>query len=118
MQAFEYVAWDTSGTCHEGIKQAQSRQELLNALRQQDLTPVSIIEVQAAAAEEKSRTARVRYRRVRSEQLSTFCWQLATMIEGGLSITMAIQTIAEDITNPYFEYVLKDVSSRLEKGET
>lgn len=118
MQAFEYVAWDSTGNCHEGVKQAQSRQELLNTLRQQNLTPVSIIEVQAAAAEEKVRTTRVRYRRVRSEQLSTFCWQLATMIEGGLSITMAIQTIAEDITNPYFEYVLKDVSSKLEKGET
>jgi type IV pilus assembly protein PilC len=118
MQAFEYVAWDTTGNCHEGIRQAQSRQELLMALRQENLTPVSIAEVQTAAAEEKVKTARVRYRRVRSEQLATFCWQLATMIEGGLSITTAIQTIAEDITNPYFEFVLKDVSSKLESGET
>jgi type IV pilus assembly protein PilC len=118
MQTFEYVAWDTTGHCHEGIRQAQSRQELLSALRQENLTPVSIAEVQTAADEEKGRSACVRYRRVRSEQLATFCWQLATMIEGGLSITSAIQTIADDITNPYFEFVLKDVSSKLESGET
>jgi len=118
MQAFEYTAWDTSGQCHEGVRQASSRQELLAVLRQENLTPVSVTEVQTAAAEEKEKTARVRYRRVRSEQLSTFCWQLATMLEGGLSITIAIQTIADDITNPYFEATLKDISSNLEKGET
>jgi type IV pilus assembly protein PilC len=118
MQVFEFVAWDTSGHCHEGIRQAKSRQELLGSLRQENLTPVSITEVQSANAEEKAKTAHVRYRRVRSEQLATFCWQLATMIEGGLSITSAIQTIAEDITNPYFEFILKDISSKLESGET
>ena len=118
MQAFEYVAWDGSGNCHEGIKQANSRQELLSQLRQQNLTPVSIAEVQTASAGAEEKTSRVRYRRVRSEQMATFCWQLATMIEGGLSITVAMQTIADDITNPYFEFVLKDVASQLEQGET
>ena len=118
MQVFEFVASDTSGHCHEGIRQAKSRQELLGSLRQENLTPVSITEVQSANAEEKAKTAHVRYRRVRSEQLATFCWQLATMIEGGLSITSAIQTIAEYITNPYFEFILKDISSKLESGET
>jgi len=41
-------------------------------------------------------------------ELATFCWQLNTMLSGGLSITVAIQTIADEISNPYFEYILKD----------
>ena len=118
MQAFEYVAWDTTGNCREGVKQASSRQELLNSLRQENLTPVSVVEVQTFSAEARAKTNQVRYRRVRSELMATFCWQMATMIEGGLSITVAIQTIADDITNPYFEFLLKDISSRLENGET
>lgn len=117
MQTFEFVAWDAAGNCREGLRQAQSRQDLLAQLRQENLTPVSISEV-VPEAEKEVRTAGVRCRRVRSEQMATFCWQLATMLEGGLSITSAIQTIAEDITNPYFEYVLKDIAVQLETGET
>lgn len=117
MQTFEYVAWDVDGNCREGIRQAQSRQDLLVQLRQENLTPVSISEVVAETKEDLPAVC-ARYRRVRSEQMATFCWQLATMLEGGLSITLAIQTIAEDITNPYLEYVLKDIAVRLETGET
>lgn len=117
MQTFEYVAWDNSGNCHEGLKQANSRQEVLNLLKQEDLTPVTINEIQTVATEEAG-PVKVRPRRVSSEQLSAFCWQLATMLEGGLSITAGIQTIAEDTNNPYFEFVLFDLASSLEKGET
>ena len=117
MQTFEYVAWDTEGRCREGIRQALSRQDLLAQLRQEKLTPVSISEA-VNETQEEIQTNVVRYRRVRSEQMATFCWQLATMLEGGLSITVAIETIAEDITNPYLEYVLKDIAARLATGET
>lgn len=117
MQTFEYVAWDAAGHCREGIRQAQSRQDLLAQLRQENLTPVSIAEV-IPETKEEVHAAGTRYRRIRSEQMSTFCWQLATMLEGGLSVTTAIQTIADDLTNPYFEYVLKDIAARLETGET
>jgi len=113
MKTFEYVAWDYSGNCQEGVRQAASQEELLSFLRSQELTPAVITEVVGSVQE---KTAPVRYKKVKSVELATFCWQLSTMLSGGLSITSAIQTIADEISNPYFEDVLKSIGEKIEKG--
>lgn len=113
MKTFEYVAWDLSGNCKEGVRQAASQDELLTLLRSQELTPAIINEVVGTQAQKKPE---VRYKKVKSTELATFCWQLNTMLSGGLSITVAIQTIAEEIANPYFEYILKRMAGQIEKG--
>jgi len=113
MKTYEYVAWDYSGNCKEGVRQASSEEELMSYLRSQELTPAVINEVVGRQTEKKSTVA---YKKVKSQELATFCWQLNTMLSGGLSITSAIQTIADEITNPYFEYVLKNMAVQIEKG--
>ncbi|MHC5164423.1 MAG: type II secretion system F family protein [Planctomycetota bacterium] len=113
MKTFEYVAWDYSGNCKEGVRQAPSQDELLTQLRAEELTPAVINEVMGSKPE---KSAQIRYKKVKSVDLATFCWQLNTMLSGGLSITVAIQTIADEITNPYFEYILKNMSRQIEKG--
>ncbi|OQY06974.1 MAG: hypothetical protein B6I25_02810 [Planctomycetales bacterium 4572_13] len=113
MKTFEYVAWDHSGNCKEGVRQASSQDELLTHLRSEELTPAVINEV---VGTQPKKTDQVRYKKVKSVELATFCWQLNTMLSGGLSITVAIQTIADEITNPYFEYILKKMSGQIEKG--
>ncbi len=82
-------------------------------LQSQQLTPAVITEVVGPVQE---KAAPVRYKKVKSVDLSTFCWQLSTMLSGGLSITSAIQTIADEIPNPYFESVLKSIAEKIEKG--
>jgi type IV pilus assembly protein PilC len=114
MANFEYVAWDKSGNSHEGFKQANSQEDALVLLREEGLTPVSVKPVQS---DTKSRKRAVRYKRVKSADLSAFCWQLGTMIEGGLPITTAIETIAEEMDNKYFEDVLTTIAQNLERGE-
>jgi type IV pilus assembly protein PilC len=114
MKTFEYIAWDTEGSCREGLRQANTQEEVLSVLREENLTPVSVKE---RMAEITSKTAHVRGSRVKSQELGTFCWQLGTMVSGGLPITSAIETISEEITNPYFEYVLKNISERLQQGQ-
>ena len=113
MKTFEYVAWDYSGNCKEGTRQASGQDELLAYLRSQELTPAVINEVFSGQQEKKTE---VRFRKVKSVDLATFCWQLSTMLSGGLSITSAIQTIADEIANPYFEHVLKSMADKIEKG--
>ena len=109
MKTFEYVAWDHSGNCKEGVRQAPSQDELLTFLRSEELTPAVINEV---VGTQSKKTDQIRYKKVKSMDLATFCWQLNTMLSGGLSITLAIQTIADEIANPYFEYILKKMSMR------
>ena len=116
MATFQYVAWDQLGNCEQGTKQASSDEEILSLLREENLTPVSITEVQTAQQEKKKPT--VRYKRVKSADLATFCWQLSTMLGGGLPITTAIETIASEISNPYLEFVLRDIAGKLSKGLT
>ena len=113
MKTFEYVAWDYSGNCKEGVRQAPSEDELLTYLRSEELTPAVINEVIGA---KPKKTTEIRYKKVKSMDLATFCWQLNTMLSGGLSITVAIQTIADEIANPYFEFILKKMSGQIEKG--
>jgi type IV pilus assembly protein PilC len=116
MSTYEYVAWDGSGNCREGVHQASCEEEVLSYLRQGLLTPVSVREV-APAVKQKKKSA-VRHKRVTSVELSTFCWQLSTMLSGGLSITTAIETIADEIQNDYFSGVLREISAGLEQGRS
>jgi type IV pilus assembly protein PilC len=51
-------------------------------------------------------------------QMASFCWQLSTMIEGGVPVTSAIDTIAEDIENPRFGQALKEVSQKIKRGQS
>jgi type IV pilus assembly protein PilC len=115
MANFEYVAWDKSGNSYEGFKQANSQEDVLVFLREEGLTPVSVKPVQS---DTKSQKSTVRYKRVKSADLSAFCWQLGTMTEGGLPITTAIETIAEEMENKYFEEILMRIAQNLERGET
>ncbi|MHC5018094.1 MAG: type II secretion system F family protein [Planctomycetota bacterium] len=113
MKTFEYVAWDYSGNCKEGVRQAPNEDDLLTYLRSEELTPAVINEVVGTPKKKKDA---VRYKKVKSMELATFCWQLNTMLSGGLSITVAIQTIADEIENPYFESLLKNMARQIEKG--
>jgi type IV pilus assembly protein PilC len=114
MKTFEYIAWDTEGSCREGLRQANTQEEILSVLREENLTPVSVKERPSEIA---SKAARVRGARIKSHELGTFCWQLGTMVSGGLPLTSAIETISSEITNRYFESVLKDISERIQQGQ-
>jgi type IV pilus assembly protein PilC len=114
MKTFEYTAWDAHGNCREGLRQANTQEEILSALREENLTPMSVVE---RVSENARKAAQVRGRKIRSQELSSFCWQLGTMISGGLPIITAIETIGSELPNRYFEYILKDVSERLQQGQ-
>ncbi|MBN1819014.1 MAG: type II secretion system F family protein [Sedimentisphaerales bacterium] len=115
MKNFEFEAWDQAGNRHEGVRQANSEDDVISMLREQGLTPVSIVPI--AVTNQKKRGG-VRYKRVKSHELSTFCWQLGTMLDGGLPITSAIETISSEMENPYFGWILRTISIQLERGSS
>lgn len=115
MNTYEYVAWDQTGGCKQGVKSADSEEQILAMLRDEQLTPVSVSEV---IVQNKSGKSAVRGRRIKSQDLSAFCWQLGTMVGGGLPITSAIMTIADEMPNRSFERVCKDIAGQLERGES
>ena len=115
MKSYKYIARDLSGQRKEGIKEAGSSSEVLSSLREEGLTPVSVSEI--AQAKKKARRMKQR-KRIKSADLAALCWQLTTMVEGGIPITAALETIAEDIENAQLREVLLEVMHKMEKGET
>ena len=120
MKSFRYVARDLSGNRKDGTKQAQSPNDILNWLREEGFTPVSVTEVSTSTTSSKKGKGKgtSRRKRIKSANLSALCWQLTTMVEGGIPITAAIETIAEDVDNLHLQEILQQVLDKMHKGET
>jgi type IV pilus assembly protein PilC len=116
MKTYKYVARDFSGNKKEGTRQAASSNDVLGFLREQGYVPVFVEEIVDTVQGRAPKKAR--WRRIRSSDLAAFCWQFSTMIEGGISITTALDTIADDMDNLYFREVLKKISESINKGES
>ena len=115
MKSYKYIARDLSGERKEGLREAACSNDVVAYLREQGFTPVCVNE----AAEGAPKTQRTRRRkRIKSADLGALCWQLTTMVEGGIAVTTALGTIAEDIENSQLQQVLQQVSEKIRKGET
>ena len=115
MKSYKYIALDLLGLRKEGLKEASCSMDVLSWLRDQELTPVSVYLVSNDTDRKKIRHRRSK---IKSSELSAFCWQLTTMIEGGITIINALETITEDIDNPYLKYIIQQCVLKMNKGET
>ncbi|UCG47789.1 MAG: type II secretion system F family protein [Phycisphaerales bacterium] len=113
MKSYKYVAREPGGARKEGLSQAASSNDVLNWLRGQGYTPVSVVEI-AVGVQQTHQT--VHRKRIKSADLSALCWQLTTMLEGGIPVTTALDTIAEDIENVQLQHILRQMSDKVKKG--
>jgi len=114
-KSYNYVARSLSGERKEGFRQADSSNAIVAYLREQGLTPVSVNEISAGVSQS---TQAARRKRIKSADLAAVCWQLTTMVEGGIPITTALDTIAEDIENLQLREIFREVLEKMRKGET
>ena len=115
MGSYKYIARDSSGAQKIGLRQATFPDDVLSWLREQGFTPVSVDEISMGI----KKTRRIPYqKRIKSADLSALCWQLTTMIEGGIPITTAFESIAEDMENLRLREVLEQVLEKMRRGET
>ena len=112
---YEYVARDGQGVQRTGLFQGDSEREVLDSLRDQGLIPVRIEVISAKGSGQGKKSRRGR---VKSEEMASFCWQLNTMVEGGVVLTEALDTISSDIENLEFQDTLQQVRDRIKTGET
>jgi len=114
MPSFTYIARDTAGLRKEGLIQAETTNEALEDLHQHGLTPTSITETRVKTKDNKRQ--RAPRGRVTSAELAAFCWQLSTMLEGGIAITTALSIVAEDTTNPQLKLILHRAFANVSEG--
>jgi type IV pilus assembly protein PilC len=115
MKSYKYIARDSSGQRREGFKEAASSNDLLGWLREQGFIPVSVNEIAVNTKKTHRPTLR---KRIKSADLAALCWQLTTMVEGGIAIPTALETVSEDIENLQLRKILKQILEKMLKGET
>lgn len=114
MKKYRYIARNSAGGRKKGIVQANSSSEVLTGLRAQGLTPISVKDVSESGSKKRPRR---HGKKVKSADLSALCWQLATMLEGGIPITTGLDIIGDDTENVQLQRILKNISERVKKGQ-
>ena len=124
MAKFQYVAMDTGGKEKKGIIEAETEQDAVNALKQQQLFPTSII---AAKTTNPGQTAAKGGKgmgfgmpKIPRKDLTTMTRQLATMLEAGLPLVRAMRTLQRQArgNSPQLFKVLGDLADQVEGGAT
>ena len=123
MAQFEYEAVTASGKAKSGRMPGDTSADVVATLARQGLTPVSIKEVGAGAGTAaepaetpKEATGDLTGARVKAEDLMIFTRQLATMVDAGLPIDNAIETLADQARTEDFKNVLFAILRDIRRG--
>ncbi len=114
MKKYRYIARNSAGVRKKGTVQANSSSEVLSGLRAQGLTPISVKDISEVGSKKRRKS---RAKKIKSSDLSALCWQLATMLEGGIPITTGLDIIADDTENAQLQSILKNISEKVKKGQ-
>jgi type IV pilus assembly protein PilC len=108
---FRYMAKDGAGRDVVANMEAENERAVVTALRKRGLVVLSVSEeAGSSSGPRKSR------RKVKPSELVVFSRQLATMVDAGLPLVQALDTLAEQTEHPSLKAVLQDVVSSIEQG--
>jgi len=117
MPVFAYVAKDKSGKIHRGRAEADNEKLLTKRLQESGYW-VSQITREGGAVKPNRNPLKFFKKKIKLDQLSIFCRQFATMINAGVSLVRCLQVLEIQTVNPRLKLIIRDVSSRVEAGET
>ncbi|MDH4322097.1 MAG: type II secretion system inner membrane protein GspF [Desulfobulbaceae bacterium] len=121
MPVFEYTALDKAGKSLSGIIDADSMVAARQKLRNGGAYPVTIRE---SAAREKVGGARKTSpatffsRKVKSDELHAFTRQLATLVNAGIPLVGALDTLVRQIYNPALKRIVAQVKESVNEGNS
>jgi len=112
MPSYSYIARETaSGREIRSTVEAATEQAAVAALLNRSLLVVSI--------EEKiSKKGKTKGGKVSLADLVVFTRQLATMIDAGIAIVQSLQALADQSSNKVMRDVIRDITTRVESGES
>ena len=126
MAKFQYVAIDNGGKEKKGVLEAETEQEAVGKLKQQQLFPTSLVQMKASqnkagsVAKAKGGGMGFGAPTIRKKALTTMTRQLATLLEAGLPLVRAIRTLENQATgvDPSLNKVMHDLADQVEGGAT
>ena len=116
MARYSYQARDGSGSLASGVLVAPSAEEAGKLLRTEGKYVVRINEVTEAQAGDGELTLTQHARRVRRQDVIFFAHQMAIMIETGVPISDALESIVEQSASPSFKAIMREVATQVQSG--
>ena len=111
MKTYTYTAKDEMGRTATDTIQAESEVQAVSLLKKRGLIIVSLDESANGGSK-----VRKRRRKVKAAELVIFSRQLATMVDAGLPLVQSLDAIEEQVENPSFRSVVRDLIVNIEGG--
>ena len=115
MAIFTYKARDTTGRAVSGNMEAASKTELIDKLRNMGYMPTKAIESKPGV---EFITILDKLKRIKSDDMLMFYIQFSNMIGSGITILMALSTLAKQAENKMLRKTLEGVARQIEGGST
>ena len=93
MPAFEYTALNSKGNEETGILDGDNAKQVRQLLRDSNLTPLEINQVEKSEGNDKNKVKRAG--RVKAADLALLTRQLATLVQSGSPLEEALATTAK-----------------------
>lgn len=106
MPKYTYFARDISGKRTNGFLDADNENDLYSQLRARDLYLIK----------SKETTAKARYKKMNSKDLSDFCRKLGTMLASGVPLVKSMNIILQGEVNKRVRPSIEDLTSSLKEG--
>jgi general secretion pathway protein F len=115
--AFEYTAVDPSGRERRGLIEGDTPRHVRQLLREQQLLPLEVSEVEAREARRSA--ARFSFRRgISATDLSLVTRQLATLSRSGLPLEEALLAVSQQTEKPRVQGIVSGVRARVIEGRS
>ncbi|MBF0204483.1 MAG: type II secretion system inner membrane protein GspF [Desulfamplus sp.] len=121
MTVFEYSALTNKGKKKNGIIDADSIFSAGSKLRQQNIFPVSINEINSEISNNhshKSFFGSIPFSRISRSEISIITRQLATLISAGFPLVSAVSTLVPQTESKSFQRVLSKIKESIEEGKS
>ena len=114
---FKVVTISNSGEKKERILEAEDKAKVFDILRDEGLTPVSIVE-QSSKRIIDFKKLNLAVSTVKMQDRIIFARNLGAMIEAGLTVSRALFVIEKQASNPKFKNILTSVQSDVKEGNS
>lgn len=114
MPAFEYIALNAKGKEETGILDGDNAKQVRQLLRDSNLTPLEINQVEKSESRDKNKPQRAG--RVKAADLALLTRQLATLVQSGSPLEEALATTAKQTEKRNIRHILTAVRTRVVEG--
>ena len=116
MPHYSYTARTNRGEAISGVMEGATSQAVASQLQASGIIPIEITSAKTAVSLEEQLKQLLPKRRPKLDDLIFFCRQLHTLLKAGVPIIRALTGLADNVRNPFFGQILRDIATQLESG--